>query len=546
MSGAVAAPSETDRRRVTARGTLVNSAFNIGLGGMGLLKTMIAAGFLTAADFGIWGIVLLTVSFAGVMKTAAIGDKYIQQSEDDQELAFQKAFTLELLFAGFFWAVMCALAPLLALAYGQWELVVPALVLGLVLPTSALQSPTWVFYRRMDFLRQRLILAIDPLVAFVVTIALAASGEGYWALVIGFVAGSAAGAVVALAMSPIRLKLVYHRGTMREYLDFSWPLVLAAGGGIMLGQVSLLLGDLALGLAAAGAIGIASTFAIYTDSVDRIITQTLYPAICRVRDRGDILVEAFTKSNRLTLIWGMPFGVALTLFASDLVHFGIGDQWTHAIVLIQVFGLVAAVNHIGFNWDAFYRATGRTRPVAVVAIAGFVTLFAVGGPLLFIIGLDGYAIGVGAMALVTLTLRWHYVTKLFPGFGVTRYMLRAIAPTVPAAATVLLMRQLESAERTVGMTLVELAVYLAITVVATLIFERDLIREAFGYLRRRTVAAPAPVPASGHPAVMDDVANREPLPGPHLEPPVAVDLIEAGRPHHPPPGPGRGKPEDDG
>jgi O-antigen/teichoic acid export membrane protein len=509
MSPTVATPPETGRRRRAARGIVLNSGFQIGIGSLNLVKSVIAAGFLTAADYGIWGIVLLAVSFAGVMKTAAIGDKYIQQAEEDQELAFQKAFTLELLFAALFWALMCALAPLLALAYGQWALVAPTLVLALVLPTSALQSPTWIFYRRMDFLRQRLILAADPVVAFVVTVGLAAAGFGYWSLVIGFVLGSALAGSIAMALSPIKPRIVYHGGTMRLYVDYSWPLVLAAGGGIMIGQVSLLLGDLALGLAAAGAIGLASTFSFYTDSVDRIITQTLYPAICRVRDRTDLLVETFTKSNRLTLLWGMPFGIGLALFASDLVHFGIGDQWTSAIILIQVFGVAAAVNHIGFNWDAFYRAVGRTRPIAVVSIAGFSTLLLIAGPLLFVNGLDGYAIGVAAMTLVTLVLRWHYLVKLFPGFGVARYIVRAIVPTAPAAATVLLMRQVEPAPRTASIALLELGVYLLVTVWVTLVAERDLLREARGYLRRRSPAAP--VPGSGLPAVMDDVADGEAL-----------------------------------
>src|SRR5688572_197112 len=125
ISDAVATPPPAGRREIAARGTLINSGFQIGLGSLNMLRTIIVAGFLTATDFGIWGIVLLMVGFAGVMKNAAIGDKYIQQSEEDQELAFQKAFTLDLLFAGLFFALMFAIAPLLALAYGQWELVAP-------------------------------------------------------------------------------------------------------------------------------------------------------------------------------------------------------------------------------------------------------------------------------------------------------------------------------------------------------------------------------------------------------------------------------------
>jgi PST family polysaccharide transporter len=488
---------------------LVNSGFQVGLGGINVLKSVIAAGFLTAADYGVWGILLVTVLFVGAMKTVAIGDKYIQQDEPDQVVAFQKAFTLELLFSGMFFLLACALAPLLALVYGQSKLIAPALVLALTVPTIAFQSPVWILYRRMDFLRQRLILAVDPLVAFVVTIALAVGGAGYWSFVIGALAGTAAAGIVAMLFAPIPPRLVYDRGTMREYLHYSWPLVLAAGSGVTIGQVSLLLGDLALGLAGAGAIALAATFAFYTDSVDRIITQTVYPAICRVRDRTELLLETFTKSNRLTLMWGMPFGVGLALFAPDLVHFGIGDQWESAIVLIQVWGLVAATNHIGFNWDAFYRAAGRTRPIAIVTVTSLIVLLATAGPLIFVIGLDGYAIGLSAMALVAFVMRWRYLVRLFPGFGVLRYIVRAIVPTVLAAGAVLLARLLEPGPRTLTTALLELGLYLLVTAWVTVIVERELLREVRSYLRKDD--ATEPLASSALVAVVDDVPDAESL-----------------------------------
>ena len=110
---------------------------------------------------------------------------------------------------------------------------------------------------------------------------------------------------------------------------------------------------------------LASSISNYVNSVDGVVTETLYPAICAVRDHVDLLFEAFVKSNRLALMWGLPFGVGLALFASDLVRFGIGEQWHSGITLIAVFGIIAGISHIGFNWDAFYRARGNTKPIAV-------------------------------------------------------------------------------------------------------------------------------------------------------------------------------------
>ena len=40
------------------------------------------------------------------------------------------------------------------------------------------------------------------------------------------------------------------------------------------------------------------------------------------------------KSNRLALMWGVPFGLGLALFAEDLVAFGIGEEWGPALVLL--------------------------------------------------------------------------------------------------------------------------------------------------------------------------------------------------------------------
>lgn len=477
------APPATGRRATTARGTVINAAFQVGLGSLNFLKSLIAAGLLTAADYGVWGALFLAVALIVAIKTSGVSDKFVQQEEADQVDAFQKAFTLELLTSVILVGAMLVFAPLLALAYGEQELLAPGLAIAGILPAFALQAPIWIHYRNMDFLRQRLLSATDPLTSFVVTIALAYAGLGYWSLVLGFLAGSWAAALAAVVSCPYPLRLRYDAGTMREYFRFSWPLVVAGASGLLIAQLSVFFGDVALGLAGAGSIMLAATFSAYADRIDTVITQTIYPAVCRVADDRVLLLEAFTKSNRLTLMWGMPFGVALTLFAADLVHFGIGDQWEEAIVLLQVFGLTAAFNHIGFNWTAFYRATGDTRPIAVVVAATTVTFCLTAIPLLLLFDLPGFAAGMAIVTVVALALRAHYVARLFDGFGAFAYFLRAIAPTVPAVLAVLAVRGLLDGERTVGLALAELGLYVAVTIAFTLLFERRLISEALSYLR---------------------------------------------------------------
>jgi len=463
---------------------VINSGFLVALGTLNLLKAVVVAGFLSATEFGVWSIVVLAITLVGVIRQVAVGDKYVQQDNPDQELAFQQAFTLELASTAVAMAICGLLAPLLALVYGEPELIAPMLALALILPGLALQSPIWVFYRRMDFMRQRLLTAVDPLVGFVVTIGLAAAGLGYWSLIVGLVIGSWVGAAVAVVNRQYPLRLRFEGATLRQYVSFSWPLMVAAAAGLGIAQLSVFIGDAALGLAGAGAIGLAATFSAYTDRVDAVITQALYPAICRVAERRELLFEAFVKSNRLALMWGVPFGAGLSLFAADLIDFGIGERWSDALILLQVFGVTAALNHIGFNWSAFFRASGETRPMAVVNLLALVAFCATCIPLILLEGLTGFAIGMGFVTAVSLAARLRYLARLFPSFEILRHVLRAIAPTLPAVAVVLLLRTLDEGDRSVDLALFELGVYLAVTALMTVLLERPLLREARSYLRR--------------------------------------------------------------
>jgi O-antigen/teichoic acid export membrane protein len=414
-----------------------------------------------------------------VLKQVGISDKYIQQDEEDQELAFQKAFTLEVCFTGAFVVIMLVAFPVFALLYGLPELLLPGLVSILSLPAQALMAPLWVYYRRMQFVRQRTLQAVDPIVTFAVTVALAAAGLGYWALLIGALCGVWSTALLSVRYSPFPLKLRFDRVTAREYVQFSWPLLLAAGSGMAIAFGTIFAAEATIGIAAVGVITLASSITQYADRVDQAVTQTMYPAIAAVKDRTEVLYESFVKSNRLALMWGAPFGIALALFAEDLVEHVLGDEWRPAVGLLQAFGVLAAVNHIGFNWSAFYRARGDTKPALTLAVVNLIVFGAVTLPLLIAYGLDGLAAGMAVLVLASMTARMIFVRRLFPSFTFAPYLVRAMAPTVPAALAVLGLRELGAG------AIPEIVAFVVVCAAATWAFERTLLREAVGYLRAR-------------------------------------------------------------
>jgi hypothetical protein len=89
------------------------------------------------------------------------------------------------------------------------------------------------------------------------------------------------------------------------------------------------------------------------------------------------------------------------------------------------------------------------------------------------------------MAAASLAIRLYFLGRLFPTFQIVRHMARAVAPTIPAAAAVLLVRLATGPDRTLARALGELALYFVVTAAFTVLLERDLLREVLGYLRRR-------------------------------------------------------------
>ena len=77
------------------------------------------------------------------LKQAGVNERYIQQSESDQQLAFQRALTVELTLAGACVVAGCVLVPVAALVLGQHAIIVPGLILltwwSMIVPVIVLE-----------------------------------------------------------------------------------------------------------------------------------------------------------------------------------------------------------------------------------------------------------------------------------------------------------------------------------------------------------------------------------------------------------------------
>ena len=479
----LAFPREELRGR-TVRGVALNALFAGGTEGLVLAQGLIVSILLGPKAIGLYGIVTATAMTIVALKRVGIDEAFVQQSEQGQEEEFQRAFSLELTVSAAFSLAIAVAAPLVAIAYGEDQLLPLTLAAAYMPLAFALQAPTWIFFRRMDFLRQRLLMAVGPVVTFAFTVGLAAAGVGVWSLLIGPAIGNATAALAAVAVSPYRLRLRLEREAARRYFRFSWPIFVSSAAMLVLLQGQLLAFDVWGGIAAVGHLTLAYTLTRYADRADHVVASTIYPAICAVRDQVDTLEELFVKSNRAAMMWSIPFCAGIVLFAPDLVDLVLGDTWEPAVVLLQGLAVATALQQLGFNWFSFYRARGDSRPQAVEAGVMAVAFLAFAVPGLALWGATGFVVGRALVSLAMLVVRARYVHRLLPHVRLWALGLRGAAPVVAGTAAALALRlALWGGERPLWQVLCELALFLGVTALSTRALERDLLREFTRYLR---------------------------------------------------------------
>lgn len=471
-------------RRRTARGAVLTGVLLIVTDIVVLAQGLVVTRLLGPSAIGLYGIASAAAVAVIALKKVGIDEAFVAQEVDDEAREFQLAFTLDFALAVIAALVICALAPLIGAVWHDDRLVLLVVSLSYLPVAIALQAPTWIFFRRMDYGRQRGLQAVQPAAALVVTVALAVAGAGVWSMVIGQATGYAAAILVGLRLSPYRLKLRFDRRVARRYVLFSAPILVATAATVVILQGQTLVFKLHDGLAAVGFITLAVTLTRYVDRADQVVTSSLYPAICAIRGQSRLLEELFVKSNRATLLWVLPFSTGVVLFAPDVQHFILGSRWQPAVVLVQGMAVATAIGQLGFNWFSFFRAHGDNRPVAIEATIGAAGFLCLAVPGLLVDGVYGFLAGRIGGVIIVAAVRRHFVGRLLPGVRYVALVRPALLPIAIACAGTLGVRLVEwGSGRRLGEAVLELITFAVLYAASVLCSERQLITELVAAVR---------------------------------------------------------------
>jgi len=366
---------------------------------LGLVSTLILARLLVPADFGL---VAMAMSVLALVELASAFSFELQliQRPNPSRAHYDTAWTLNVAFAVACSLIVAVLAQPSAVFYGEPRLTAVMLVLAAGWFVQGFENIGVVNFRReMNFSREFAFLLGKKLPAFVVTVALAAALESYWALVAGSLVGRITSVVLSYVMQPYRPRFsLVARSDLFSFSSWLFVnnLLNFAAARLSHFVVGRIHGASALGLYT---VGWEIAYLPTTEFVAPINRAT-FPGYSRMATDLVELRRGFVDVAAVIAAFALPASVGLAVVSEPLVLVFLGGKWIGAVPIVQILALAGGISAVMSNTYSVYLALGRPSVLTVVKLGELAVLI----PGMVILSRTHGVVGVAYAELIAISL----------------------------------------------------------------------------------------------------------------------------------------------
>jgi O-antigen/teichoic acid export membrane protein len=396
---------------------------------------LIVVRLLTPADFGIVAMAMVLWAYLRYVGEFGIPQTIVTLRDlTKDELAQLNTVALLLGFGCFGLAFVLAypLAAFFKTPQLFWVVVVTCS--GLI-PLGLRAVPEGLLNRDMRFRTLSLLDATTSIIAATATLLMVFWGLGYWALVLGNLAGYAAQSALTVAARPHSFAFP-RMGSLRRPLVFGWHILVSVVASSAYERLDNVTAGRVLGQAALGVYGMAWNLAnIPMEKLTTLVTTTIPTYFAAVQNEPAALRRYLRTLTETLAIATFPATIGLALVARDLIPFALGPKWDGVVVPLQILSVYVTFRSVVALLGKLLTAVGNPRFVMWDDLAALIIL-----PTGFYIGshwgTPGIAWGwVAAYPFVALPLYWKAFKTIEMPVG---DYLRSLRPALHGTAVMVL------------------------------------------------------------------------------------------------------------
>jgi len=322
--------------RRTVRGGVVTIAAQGARTGIQLGSTIILARLLTPEDYGLIAMVTVFTGFIALFKDLGLSAATVQKEEINHRQV-TALFWTNVLASVLLALATCALAPVVSRFYGEPRLTAVTVSLGSTFILAGLGAQHIALLRRR--MRYRELATIDigaALAGFLLALALALHGAGYWALVAS-IAGTAFTSTLLAAIKTSWLPGPPRREPdVMPMLKFGFNLT----GFNILNYLRRNADNLLLGVAAgAGPLGFYTrSYHLALMPVHQIngpLSAVLVPALSRLQKAPEEFRSYFCNGTRMVMYGLIPLLAFMFVLSEEIILSALGARWSASIEIFR-------------------------------------------------------------------------------------------------------------------------------------------------------------------------------------------------------------------
>lgn len=325
-----------------------------------LARSIIAARVLAPSDFGLMGIVFLTISILEALSRTGFQQALIQRADGVDDL-LDVAWTWHVLRGLALGSLVVIAAPFLADWYGKPVLFPLLAVSASYVILQGLQNIGTVFFSRdLDFKKICLINSLRAFFTVGITIPAILILENVWALLIGFVGGAAVGLIISYIAHPYRPSFEWNWTKAKKLINFGkWITGLSIVGFVTTEGDDVFVSKY-LGATALGFYRLAYEVSNWpATKVTHVISKVSFPTYSRLQHDPEALRKAFIGVMRSTLLISTTVTALVWFLVPYLVELVIGQKWERIIPLVELLVLAGLVRSVAALGGALFQASNR-------------------------------------------------------------------------------------------------------------------------------------------------------------------------------------------
>ena len=330
-------PVETEMKGKIVKGLFWKLLENGGAQGLQFVVAILLARLLTPAEYGLVGIVMIFIVIANAIVQNGFSTALIQKKNSD-ETDFSSVFYFGLALAAVMYTLLYLAAPAVSRFYENPILCPILRVLGIVLfPGSVISVQTAYVSRKMEFRGLFIATMAAVVVSGAVSITMAYSGLGAWAMVgqqIVYYLVLMLGLFAVVSWKP---RFLFSLGRVRGMLAFGWKLLAASLLDTLFNNLyGLIIGKI-YNEELLGAYNRGDQFPkLIVSNLGAAIQSVLLPAFSAQQDNMAQVRSMVRRAIRVSSFLVLPMLFGLFAVADTLVLALLGEKWLICVPYLRI------------------------------------------------------------------------------------------------------------------------------------------------------------------------------------------------------------------